>query len=206
MAWNITAQWIETCNCNLVCPCWFGVKEYAVHDQGYCATTDVFRISQGNSDGVDLSGLTVADSWYFPGPTFLDGNGTGRIYVEEAATAEQSRELAAIFQGKKGGQPGPLSDLIPTWLPTLSAKIDVREEGDTITITVAGGGEIISRRQKDGAGRPTALQNAGFASGPLEVETLEIAPGDGTRWTDPDLPHQFESKSGIRANINWSGD
>ena len=65
--------------------------------------------------------------------------------------------------------------------------------------------KIISRQLKDAAGRPTTLQNAGFASDALEVETLEIAPGDGTRWTDPDLPHQFESKSGIRANINWSG-
>ena len=205
MAWNITAQWIESCNCNMLCPCWFGTKELAKHDQGYCGTADIFRIREGNSDGVALSGLTVASSWYFPGPTFLDGNGTGRVYVDEATTTEQRIQLESIFQGKRGGQLEPLDALIPTWLPTMVTKIELREEGDSIAINVAGVGQLKSRRLKDGAGRPTTMQNASFASG-MHIDTLELAPSDGTKWADPEMPEQFEAKSGVVANVYWRGN
>ena len=203
MAWNIMAQWVEGCNCNMVCPCWFGVKELAVHDREWCATIDVFRIQQGNSDEVDLSGRTVVDTWYFPGPTFLDGNGTGRLYIDDGATAEQRRELEAIFQGKKGGPLTPLDTLIPTWLPSLTTRIEVQEDGDTITVTVEGGGQLKSQRLKNEAGRVTIMQNAGFASA-LEIETLEMAPSTGSQWTDPEIPHPFETRSGIVTSVNWS--
>ncbi len=43
------------------------------------------------------------DTWYFPGTTFLKGNGTGRLYMGEAANEQQRRELKAIIQEKKGG-------------------------------------------------------------------------------------------------------
>ena len=203
MAWNISAQWIEGCNCNMLCPCWFGVKDLAVHDQGWCSTIDIFRIQQGSSEGVDLSGRTVVDSWHFPGPTFLDGNGTGRLYIDDAATAEQRRELEAIFQGKRGGPLEPLGSLITAWLPTLATKIEIQEDGDTITATVVGGGQLKSQRLKNEAGRPTTLENAGFAAA-MEVETLEVASSVGSRWSDPEVPYQFETKSGVVASVNWS--
>ena len=202
MAWNITARWIESCTCNMLCPCWFGVKDLAVQDQGWCATADIFIIQRGSSDGVDLSGRIVADTWYFPGPTFLDGNGTGRLYVDDAATAEQRGELEAIFQGKKGGPLEPLDALITTWLPTQTTRIEIEEEGDTLTATVIGAGRVKSQRLKNEAGRPTTMQNAGFASA-LQIETLQLAPSSGSRWSDPEVPRQFETKSGVVANLNW---
>ena len=144
------------------------------------------------------------DTWYFPGPTFLDGNGTGRLYIDEEANEQQRRELEAIFQGKKGGPLGALSDLIPTWLPTKMTKIEIQEEGDTIIATVIGAGILRSERLKDEGGRPTTLENAGFAAA-LEIDTLELAPSLGSRWSDPEVPHAFETKSGVVASVNWSG-
>jgi len=200
MVWNITGQWIESCSCNMLCPCWFGTKELAVQDQGWCASADIFRIQRGKSDGVDLSGRTVASTWYFP-TTFLDGNGTGRLYIDEAATADQRRELEAIFRGKKGGPVAPLEGLITTWLPTVTVAIAIREAGDTLTATVGRFGQVQVRRLKNPAGKPTTMQAAGFAS-QMEIDTLEMAPS-ASQWTDPDLPRRFETKSGILAKLNW---
>jgi len=44
MAWNMTAQMIETCSCNMLCPCWYGVKELMVMDRGWCASAILFRV------------------------------------------------------------------------------------------------------------------------------------------------------------------
>ena len=96
----------------------------------------------------------------------------------------------------------PLHALLTTWLPTQTARIEIQEEGDTLTATVIGAGQVRSQRLKDEAGRPTTMQNAGFAS-VLQIETMEMAPANGTRWSDPDTPRRFEAKSGIVANLKW---
>ncbi len=67
-----------------------------------------------------------------------------------------------------------------------------------------GAGVLRSERLKDEGGRATTLENAGFAAA-LEIDTLELAPSQGSRWSDPEVPRAFETKSGIVASVNWSG-
>ena len=45
-------------------------------------------------------------------------------------------------------------------------------------------------------------ENAGFASA-MEIETLEVASSVGSQWSDPEVPYQFETKSGVVASVNW---
>ena len=103
MAWRLNGQLVETCSCNVMCPCWFGIKDLQIMDQGWCDSALLFRIGEGDSDGVDLGGRMVVMAMDFPGPTMLDGNATARILIDDAATPEQMRELEGIFSGAKGG-------------------------------------------------------------------------------------------------------
>ena len=204
MAWNLTTQLIESCSCNMLCPCWFGVKELQVLDQGYCASPLLFRIQQGSADGVDLSGCTVVLAGDWPGPTLLDGNGTSRLYIDEAATAEQQRELEAIFQGRKGGPMEVLAGLTSKWLPTQVTKIEVQEQGDTLTANVGSFGRVKSQLLKNEVGRAMTMQNLGLTTAlQFEDETAQLAPS-GSQWYDPDMPRQFETKSGVRGICHWS--
>ena len=204
MAWNITAQFVETCSCKMLCPCWFGVKELMVMDEGWCASAWLIRIQQGNSDGVNLDKRTVVMGLDFPGPTLFDGNGTARLYIDDQASADQNREIAAIFQGTKGGPLEIIAGLVTNWLPAQTTKIDLKEEGDTLIASVGNFGQVKSQLLKDEAGRVMTLQNAGFASAlQFKNETIELAPST-SRWSDPDMPRQFETKSGAVATFNWS--
>jgi len=206
MAWNLAGQLVETCSCNFLCPCWFGVKELMVMDQGWCASTLLFRVRQGNSDGINLGGRDLLIATDFPGPTLLDGNGTARIYIGEGASGDQRRELESIFQGKKGGPMEVVSGLVTRWLPTQTTRIDIQEQGDTLNATIGNFGRVQSQRLKNEAGQPMIMQNVGFAAVfQFDNQTGELAPGNGTRWSDPDLPRQFESKSGVAASFRWSG-
>src|SRR5215208_6333892 len=87
MAWRLSGQLIETCSCNMFCPCWFTVQELMVMDKLWCASAITYRVREGNADGVDLGGRTFVFAVDFPGPTRLDVNGTALLYVDEEASA-----------------------------------------------------------------------------------------------------------------------
>jgi len=206
MPWTLSGEMIETCSCNMLCPCWYGVQALMVMDQGWCASQILFRLRDGTADGVTLSGLTLALALFFPGPTLYDGNATARLYLEETATADQRSALEPIMQGQRGGPMQILAGLITTWLPTQTTPIMVQEANGTIQAMVGNVGQIHSQRLKNEAGQPMTMQNVGFAVAlQFDRQTAELAPSSGTRWSDPDLPHQWESKSGAVGTFTWSG-
>jgi hypothetical protein len=186
----------------MFCPCWFLVKELMIMDQGWCASAIAFRVRVGNADSVNLGGRTLVFGVDFPGPTLFDGNATARLYLDEGASGDQRRELESIFQGQKGGPMAAISPLISKWLPTQAADISVKDEGESITITVANVGEVQSRRLQDGDGRGFELRGGGFVAA-LGMEVADLAPSAST-WSDPDL-RKFETKSGARGDFTWSG-
>lgn len=177
MTWNLSGKLVESCTCNMLCPCWFGVKELMIMDKGYCASPLLFRIDKGNSDGVDLQGRDVVLLVDFPGPTLLDGNSTTRLYIDDGANEEQRKELEKIFQGKKGGPMQLVSQLTSKWLPTQISKIEINDDGNNLTATVGNFGKIKSEQLKNEAGRIITLSGAGFASAfQFENETFNLAP------------------------------
>ena len=115
MAWQVSGRSLDLCSCKMWCPCWLGPE--IEPDKGWCAHTFGYEIQQGSSDGVDLSGTTVAFTGEWPANFFL-GGGQARLYIGEAATEVQQRELEAIFSGKKGGHLESLwGAVIDEWLP-----------------------------------------------------------------------------------------
>ncbi|MGH9986090.1 MAG: DUF1326 domain-containing protein [Nitrososphaeraceae archaeon] len=196
---------VETCSCNMLCPCWFGVKELMIMDKGYCASAILFRIQNGISDGVDLKGRDVVLAFDFPGPTLFDGNGTARLYIDNAADTNQHKELENVFQGRKGGPMQMISGLLSKWLPTESSTIEVNDDGTNLTASVGSIGQIKSQQLKNQSGNLMILQGAGFASAfQMENDTFTLAPS-ATEMSDPEIPHTISTKSGAVAKFSWSG-
>jgi len=101
---------------------------------------------------------------------------------------------------------GALAGLITKWLPTQTTQIAVREENGTTRATVGSVGQIQSQRLKNEAGQQMTMQNVGFAVAfQFDNRTAALAPSTGTRWADPDMPRQWESKSGAVGIFTWSG-
>jgi hypothetical protein len=204
MAWTLTGHMTENCSRNMFCPCWFAVQEYMIMDQGWCAGSLTFQIEEGLSDGVDLSGRTVAVLVDWPGPTLFDGNGTARVYIDDEADDEQARELAAIFQGQKGGTMEMLAGLISKWLPVAKTSIRASRDGDIITANIGSVGQVSSKALRDDQRNGFTMRGGGFV-GAFGMEEAELAPSAGTRWSDPEMPREFETKSGARGVVSMSG-
>lgn len=200
MAWQLTGQIHEACSCKLLCPCWLGPE--IEPDQGWCGGMILFDIQQGHSDGVDLSGCKAVFFGEWPG-NFWAGQGTARLIIDEATTADQRRELEAILSGQKGGPMAAVaSAVITTLLPTQYAPIQVAW-GDETTATIGQAGALRSRLLKDSAGRPATVQGAA-AMAAFQLERMEVAYAAGTRVSAPQM-QPWEGSSSTRSRIAWSG-
>ncbi len=49
MAWTIKGEFVEACSCNMLCPCWYGVQDLMIMDQGWCASPWLVRVEEGEN-------------------------------------------------------------------------------------------------------------------------------------------------------------
>jgi len=180
MAWRMTGQMLEACSCKMICPCTLGPAE---PDQGWCSGALVFHIKDGNSDAVKLGGRKVVFAVDLPGD-FVGGNGTARLYIDDAASADQRRELEAIFSGKKGGAFDALNGLITKWLPTQIVRTEIANDNTSAKVGTVGQLTLKSIKTEDG--RQTTLQNAPIMVA-FGVERADLARTDGSQWSDPQM-------------------
>jgi len=198
VTWNVSGQSLELCNCKMLCPCWLGPEGEV--DQGWCGGAFAFDIREGNSDGVDLRGTQVVIAGEWPG-NFFAGSGTLRIYVDEAASDDQRRELGAIFGGDKGGHLAGLWDAVMTKkLPIRIEKIDI-QWGNNPSVTVGNIGQARLQPIKDPAGQSTKVAGAAAQAG-FQIDSMDLASSKGSRWSDPDM-RAWEGDSGTLHKFNW---
>jgi hypothetical protein len=126
MAWNLEGTYFESCSCEVVCPCTASLALGADYDR--CRVTLVFNVTDGEVDGTDVSGVTVAAVADTP-KVMTDGNWRLGVFIDEAASDEQAEKLAAVFGGQLGGPMAGLVPLIGENLGLERAPIEVREEG-----------------------------------------------------------------------------
>jgi hypothetical protein len=133
MSWRISGSYFETCSCDVVCPCTASLTLGATND--YCRVVLVFNVRDGEVEGVDVSGLTVAAIAETP-KVMTDGNWRLGVFIDSSASDEQAEKLGGVFSGALGGPMEALGPLIGENLGVERAAIEVREEGLTHSVKI----------------------------------------------------------------------
>jgi hypothetical protein len=94
--WYVEGVEYGNCNCDFGCPCQF--EALPTHDD--CRGFEVTRIDKGHFGEVELSGLTIAMLYKWPGPNF-EGKGELQVIIDERADEKQRQALEAIMHGKE---------------------------------------------------------------------------------------------------------
>src|SRR5437868_4516095 len=126
VAWKIRGSYVETCSCDLICPCNASFDHGAVYD--YCRVTLAFAIDDGEIEGTGVSGLNVVAVADTP-KVMTDGNWKLGLFVDERASDEQMEKLAGVFGGQKGGPMEALAPLVGEMLGVERAAIEVVDDG-----------------------------------------------------------------------------
>jgi hypothetical protein len=126
VSWKLEGSYFETCSCNVVCPCTASLALGATLDR--CRVTLVFNVKDGQVQGTDVSGLTVAAVADTP-KVMTDGNWRIGVFIDAAASDEQAEKLGGGFSGALGGPMEALGPLIGENLGVQRAPIEIHEDG-----------------------------------------------------------------------------
>ena len=198
MSWSIEGTYFETCSCELMCPCNFSFDHGATYD--YCRVTLVFDIREGEVEGTDVSGRTLAVIADTP-KVMTEGNWRLGMFVDDGASDEQVQKLTAVFSGQVGGPMAGLAPLIGEVLGVERAPIEVVEDGLSHSVRI---GEAIDFEVEDivpfgvETGEPARL------AGVFHPVASELTAAEAKRSKISAFGIEFEGKSGLSAPFSWA--
>src|SRR5258705_6081074 len=199
MAWKLEGSYFESCSCEVVCPCTASLALGADYDR--CDVTLVFHVTDGEVEGTDVSGLTVAAVADSP-KVMSDGNWRLGVFIDAAASDEQAEKLGAVFGGQLGGPMQALAPLIGENLGVERAPIAVREEGLRHSVRI---GDAVDFEVEDvvpfgvESGEPARL------SGIFHPAGSELTIAKATRSNISAFGIEYEGKSAFSsAHFSWA--
>ena len=199
MSWKISGSYFETCSCNVICPCTASLALGATLDR--CKVTLVFNIHNGNVDGTDVGGVTVAAIADTP-KVMTDGNWRLGVFIDAAASDEQAERLGGVFSGALGGPMAGLAPLVGENLGVQRVPIEVREDGLRHSIRI---GDAVEFEIEDvvpfgvETGQPAKLVGIFHPAG------TELTVARATRSKINGFGIEYEGKAGFsNSNFSWS--
>jgi len=199
VAWSIKGSYVETCSCDLMCPCNMSFDHGATYD--YCRVTLVFNIADGEIEGTDVSGLKVAVIADTP-KVMTEGNWRLGMFVDEHATDDQMEKLTGVFGGQKGGPMAGLAPLVGEIVGVERAPIEVVDDGLRHSVKI---GDAIDFEIEDivpfgvETGEPVRLV------GVFHPVSSEFVAAEATRSKISAFGIEYEGRTGLsQSSFSWA--
>ena len=199
VAWSLKGDYVETCSCELMCPCNLSLDHGATYD--FCRVSLAFDIREGDVDGTDIAGRTVVLIADTP-KVMTDGNWRVGVYVDDGASDEQFDKLVQVFGGQLGGPMAGLAPLIGEMLGVERASIDFTDDGLLHRVKV---GDTIDFEIEDivpfgvETGEPVKFQNGFHPVG------SDLTMAEAKRSKINAFGIQYEGKTGLsKSNFSWA--
>jgi hypothetical protein len=201
--WQISGDYFENCNCDVVCPCLVSTAAPLTGrpTQGACDVALLFHVDRGNYGQVSLDGLNVALVAHAPGP-MAEGNWSVAAYIDERANDQQTAALGAIFTGAEGGPMAAFAPLISTNLGVRKTPIAYSISGKTRSAQIPG---VLNMSVEP---LPTMHPGGEIWAGighPVAPDRLALAVGrSGSTFADHGMRWDNSGRNGHYAPISWS--
>jgi hypothetical protein len=195
--WSLKGELSLSCNCTLFCPCVLSLGAHAP-TEGYCQTWAAVRIDEGQFGGTELAGVKFGFMADIPG-RLGRGNWTVALFVDDAASAQQTKALTWIMTGRAGGSTALLKILAGSFLGVRQVPISYELQGDTRVIRIEKivDGAITPVRGKDKG--PVVIKNSEYWIAP----DVMVSRADKSRFRLFGRNWNFEGRSAEICRIDW---
>lgn len=202
-AWKIEGQYMETCNCDYLCPC-LPANLTAKPTEGDCKAAVAMRIDKGEKDGVKLDGLAFIVTLHSP-KAMADGDITVGLIVDERASDQQVEAIKAIATGAAGGPMAALGPLVGRVAGVEKRPITFQVDGMKYAVKA---GDMIDQACEGVAGparpdEPIYLDNTTHPVNSrvgLAKATRSVFNAFGMKWKDTS-----GTRSALIAPFSWAG-
>lgn len=128
MAYSLTGEFLESCDCTVICPCWVDDDPIG----GHCTGFILWSIESGSIGGDDVSGCKVVSVSTHSGNRRQSNATTSVIYVDLGGhkTEHLVYNLGEAFAGESGGILKELAEVSGTVVGVYPATIRLDLEGD----------------------------------------------------------------------------
>ncbi len=164
--WTVRGEYMESCNCDYLCPCIYTNPQAPV-TYDHCIAGLVFRIDAGSYGDTKLDGLKFA-LVLRSGKVMADGDWIFAGVVDATADDAQRQALAAIVSGAAGGPPAFIREnLVSDFRGVEFKPIDFTQDGlkrstaipDILSFEIEG---VASRNR---SGEPFYIDNTAHPAG-----------------------------------------
>ena len=131
MAYELTGEFLEACDCYVMCPCWFDDDP----DEAHCTGLIAWYVDRGTVEGVDVGGLVVVSVSHHGGNR-RKTKARVALFVDDRADDEQARVLEEAFTGQLGGPLGDLAGLTDEVDRVERARMTFTYDGETTKLKV----------------------------------------------------------------------
>ena len=160
--YSLTGTLLEVCSCGVLCPCWVGEDP----DGGECFSFMSHSFSQGQIDGIDVSGLAIVSVVHIPGNVLTPKSWKMAIFVSDKASEKQKDAIVRAYTGKLGGPLADLAGLVGEVVSIDSAKIEHNVVEGKGTLRIPGVLEAEMAPYRSGDGTITTLRDSIFSTVP----------------------------------------
>jgi hypothetical protein len=199
MSWKLEGTYFETCSCEVICPCTASLAFGASYDR--CKVVLVFHVVDGDVDGTDVSGLTVAAVADTP-KVMSEGGWRLGVIIDADASDAQAEQLGAVFSGALGGPMQALGPLVGENLGLERLPIEVSEDGIRHSVKI---GDAIDFEIEDivpfgvESGEPARLTGIFHPAG------ASLAVSHATRSQISAFGVEYEGKAGFSSSsFSWA--
>jgi hypothetical protein len=146
MSWSLDGRYMETCNCDFLCPCPLTGLQRSTH--GHCIFAMAFSVERGAFDGVKLDGRKFIVVGRTPGEMGQGGWKVGLI-VDDQADQRQREALTSIVSGQAGGPMANLAPLLGEFLGVETRPIRFEHQGKRWAVSA---GPLLEQELEEASG------------------------------------------------------
>jgi hypothetical protein len=192
MKYNLQGQFMEACDCEVICSCWAGVAP----DMGQCTGMFAFQIQNGKIDGVDVSGQSVVV--ISTGPS-CDDISRAMVFIDQNASEAQKIKLKQVFSKTSSGPIKALFNALPEVKKITEATISISAKN------VSAGSNSVTIMALVGSGGQNSitLNNSPLAKKLGNTTGLTVSSAE-LDFREPDFDLNLASKSAVSGPFSFT--
>lgn len=196
--WSLSGDYLESCNCEVACPCVF----LSPPTEGTCNVVVAWHIDKGSYGATKLDGFNVALAVHSPGH-MAQVKWKAAAFLDDKVDPAQQEALTKIFTGQAGGHPAVLASFVGEIVGMSKVPIEYRKEGKGRSLKLGQAGSVAFQFLEGQGGAQVTVSNHPLSISP--GQPMVVGKSSELKLKASGFDWSLSGKSAFTAPFSYSG-